>query len=72
MQLSYSRLWDGYATDAEAKAARDARYKAERRSGRQAHRWVLKNQLRKYASFGVEDGRSCDVFMLDVQDVGPR
>lgn len=70
-QLSFSRLWPDhagrrYATDAEAKAARDMCYRIVRKEGCEARRWVLKNQLKQYESFGVPDGRSCDVFMLDV------
>lgn len=65
-QYSFSTLWNGYASDAEAKAARDAKYRELKQSGVRAKRWVLKNQLKPYASFGVPDGRSCDVYMLDV------
>jgi hypothetical protein len=58
--------WDGYATSAEAKAARDAEYRKLRADGIRCKRWVLKNQLRPYSGFGQEDGRICDVYMLDV------
>ena len=65
-QLSFSTLFDGHASDTEAKAARDKAYREAKALGFRAKRWVLKNQLRQYASFGVPDGRSCDVYMLDV------
>lgn len=68
MQLSYSRLWDGYATDAEAKKARDERYKREIKKGNRARRWTLRNQIKKYAGLGIEDGRSCHCYMLDVYE----
>ena len=72
-QLSFSRLWPDhaghkYATDAEAKAARDMCYKIVRKQGWTARRWVLKNQLKQYESFGVPDGRTCDVYMLNVEE----
>ena len=68
MQKSFSTLLDGFTTDAEAKAARDSEYRLIRARGLRARRWVLKNQLRQYASFGVPDGRSCDVYMLDYDE----
>lgn len=69
-QYSYSVLWDGYPTDAAARAARDARYRELRRSGVRARRWVLKDQLRPYAGLGQPDGRSCDVYVIDVYPAG--
>lgn len=71
-QLSFSRLWRDhagrvYATDAEAKAARDMCYRIVRKRGFTARRWVLRDQLKQYESFGVPDGRSCDVYMLNVE-----
>ena len=64
-QQSFSVLWSGYATDSDAKAARDAAYRILKSQGIKGKRWVLKNQSREYASFGVPDGRMCDVYMLD-------
>ena len=61
---SFSTVWDGYATDAEAKAARDAKYRELKAAGVKARRWVLKNQMRQYAGFGIPDGRSCNVYKL--------
>lgn len=69
MQKSFSTIWDGFETDAEAKSARDAEYRRLKAQGIKSRRWVLKNQVREYASFGVLDGRMCDVFMLDIQEV---
>jgi len=66
MQLSCSTIWEGYATDADAKAARDAEYRIRRAAGQRCRRFVLRNQLHKYASFDVPDGRVCDVYRLDV------
>ena len=65
-QLSFSTLFDGFPTAQAAKQARDLAYVEAKKAGFNAHRWVLKNQLRQYKSFGVLDGRSCDVYMLDV------
>jgi hypothetical protein len=67
-QRSFSTLFEGYATDAEAKAARDQVYKEYRKMGIKTNRWILKNQLRKYAGLGVPDGRSCNVYMLNIWD----
>ena len=76
-QLSFSTLFGSpevratestrpFATDAEAKAARDAHWKQLRKQGIRCERWVLKNQLRKYWSFGIDCGQSCTVYMIDV------
>lgn len=66
-QHSFSVLWDGYSSDAHAKATRDECYLRLKRIGVKSTRSVLKNQLKKYESFGVPDGRSCDVYYLNVQ-----
>jgi hypothetical protein len=65
IQKSYSTSWDGYATDADAKAARDAEWKRLRAAGWTAKRWVLRNQLKQYAGLGIPDGRVCDVYKID-------
>jgi len=67
-QQSYSTLWDGYATDKDAKQARDTAYKAARKAGKRAWRTTLSNQVRPYVTLGVPDGRSCTVYLLDVMD----
>jgi hypothetical protein len=61
-QEGFSRLFGPvhYATDTEAKAARDARYRELRAQGYQCKRWVLKDQLT------YNDG-TCDVYMLNSQ-----
>lgn len=68
-QFSYSRLFGKYpyASDADAKAARDAHYRELKSAGVRCRRWVLKNQVKKYAGLGIPDGRSCDVYMLDTE-----
>ena len=66
-QISFDPLDYGESRDA-ARAARDAFYKdhiAKYGKG-SARRWVLKNQLRKYESFGVPDGRVRDVFYVNI------
>jgi hypothetical protein len=66
-QLSFSRLFgEIYNSDAEAKAARDAVYLNYKSYGAECKRWVCKNQLKKYAGLGIPDGRSCDVYMLNI------
>ena len=65
-QETFSTTWNNFKTDAEAMAARDARYRELKASGLRVKRCVLKNQLRPYISFGVPDGRICDVYMLNI------
>ena len=50
----------------QAKKARDSEYKHLTIMGCMCKRWVLKNQLRQYESFGVPDGRIRDVYMLNI------
>lgn len=65
MQLSYDPL--DYAGGAkEAKRERDAKWQELKNQGKDVQRWVLRNQLQKYASFGVEDGRVRDVYFINV------
>ena len=68
MQHSFSTLWDGFASDAEAKAARDKKYHELKKADVRCRRWVLKNQLRKYNGLGSPNGQSCDVYMIDVNN----
>jgi len=65
-QQSFSRLWDGYETDKDARAARDCKARSLRKEGRMVKCWALRNQCRKYAGLGQPDGRSCTVYMLDI------
>ena len=65
-QKGFSTLWDGYATSDEAKKARDEEARRLRKEGFKVRRWVLRNQLRKYSGLGQPDGRSCNVFMIDI------
>ena len=66
-QESFSKLWDGFQTDKEAKQARDARYRELKKAGYQVRRWVLKDQLKKYDGFGQPNGGVCDVYMLNIR-----
>ena len=66
MQKSYSRLWEGYETDADARKARDAEYRTLRASGTECRRWTLANQLKKYDGFGRPNGASCTVYYITV------
>ena len=68
MQLSYSRLWDKYETDKLAMQARNKRAKELRKHGHDVQCFSLPNQLKQYESFGVPDGRSCSVYMLQYQE----
>jgi hypothetical protein len=68
-ELSFSRLWNGYETDQEARSARDKQLREYRKQGIRCRGWRLTNQLRKYAGFGQPDGRSCTVYKITVLDV---
>jgi hypothetical protein len=79
MQVSFSRLYGShevratennipFQTDADAKKARDAFWKQARAEGKNAKRWVLKNQIREWWAFGVPCGQMCDVYMVDIWD----
>ena len=50
----------------EAKKARDARARMLRAKGFKVRKWVLRDQLRPYNSFGQPDGRSGHVYYIDV------
>ena len=67
MQLSYSRLWDGYATDKQAMLARNAKLRELRKAGHRAYGWTLRDQTRPYAGLGQPDGRSCNLYMIDAE-----
>lgn len=69
MQISFSRLWDGYDTDKLARQARNKIAKELRRAGYIVHCFTLANQLKQYESFGVPDGRSCTVYALQYYGV---
>jgi len=68
MQEGFSTLWDGYASDAFAMTARNRRANELRSKGRKVRKWVLRNQLKKYESFSVPDGRSCNVYMVSYEE----
>ena len=70
---SFSRLWDGYATDEEARVARDERYfrltaQVPGTPGMHVRRMVLKDQCKKYDGFGKYNGGVCDVFQIVVEE----
>lgn len=50
MDLSFSRLWDGFETDKAALKARNAK----------------SNQLKKYDGFGQPNGGTCNVYYITV------
>ena len=65
--ITYSTLFGNiFATDAEAKTARDTAYREAKAAGKNVSRSVLKGQMRQYASFGVPDGRVCDCYKLHI------
>lgn len=70
MQISFDPLNYDYDKDPAAaiKAAikaRNAKKKELRDAGETVHAWRLTGQLRKYAGFGVEDGRVRTVYYVD-------
>ena len=65
-QESFSRLWEGYQSDSEAKTARDRRLRELRKQGKRVKGFCLRNQLRKYAGLGQPDGRFCHVYMIHI------
>ena len=65
MQISFSRLWDGYATDAEALAARNVRAKELRSKGHTVRCFTLPNQMKKYDGLGQDNGGICNVYFVD-------
>ncbi len=67
-QESFSRLWEGYATDKEALTARNKRLRELRKRGVRCSGFTLANQLRQYAGFGQPDGRSCNVYYVQIAE----
>lgn len=75
-ELSFSVLWGSesnrateinrpYASNVDAKAARDAAYRALPKAQRAvARRSVLKGQMRQYWGFGIPCGDVCDVYKI--------
>lgn len=49
-----------------AKQERDKKYRDLKNQGRNVKRFVLRNQLKKYAALGVEDGRVRDVYYIQI------
>jgi len=65
-QISFSRLWDGYATDKEALAARNAEAKKRRAMGHKVFCTTLRNQIKRDA-YDQDEG-ICNVYMLTDAD----
>jgi len=64
VDLSFSRLWDGYTTDAEAKSARNCKLRSLRLEGKMVRGWCLRNQIKKYNGFGQPNGDSCHIYKI--------
>ena len=78
-QLSFSRLWGSaeqqatetsipFATDAEAKSARDTMARFYKALGVKTHRWTLANQTRQYWGWGIPCNDCCNSYHLDIDD----
>ena len=70
-QISFDPLDHNYDFGADlahkaAQKARNAKAKELRAQGIKVHCWRLTGQLRKYASFGVEDGRVRTVYYVSI------
>ena len=57
-----------YGSRQEAIEAKNQEAKRLRKKGYRVRSFILKNQLRKYSSFGCPDGKVRDVFMIDISD----
>ena len=65
MQLTFSRLRDGYSTDKEALGSRNKKAKELRKEGYRVICTTLSNQMKKYDGIGQYNGGICNVYMLD-------
>lgn len=68
MQLSFSRLWDGYATDKDALKARGNRVKELKQKGYRVKCFTLHNQMKKYDGLGEYNGGCCNVYMINFEE----
>jgi len=68
MQLTFSRLWDGFTTDKEAMQARNKRAKELKMKGYVVSCSALKNQVKPYDGFGQPNGGMCTIYMLDFSE----
>lgn len=66
MDMSFSRLWDGFATDKDALKARNAKLKELRKAGKKVRGWTLPNQLKKYDGLGQPNGGVCNVYLITI------
>ena len=69
MQLSFSRLWDGFATNKEAIQARNKKAKELKTGGHKVKCFRLKNQIKPYDGLGQPNGACCDVYFLDADSI---
>ena len=67
MQESFSRLWEGYATDKLALQARNRRAKDLRKAGYYVVCFTNANQMKKYDGLGQRNGACCNVYYVDYQ-----
>ena len=65
MQRSFSRLWDGYASDKEALLARNREAKMLKQAGARVRCFTLPNQIKKYDGLGQPNGGVCNVYFID-------
>ena len=65
MQETFSKLWDGYATNKEALKARNKRAKELKQKGHKVNCCTLPNQMKKYDGILKPNGSVCSVYMLD-------
>lgn len=65
MQKSFSRLWDGYATDKEAMQARNEHAKLLKQKGIKIKKFTLRGQCKKYDGLGQYNGGCCPVYFID-------
>ena len=68
MQRSFSRLWDGFKSDKDALKARNDYAKELRKQGKTVYCFTLRDQLKKYDSFGVENGGVCNCYFTDTRE----
>ena len=55
-----------FVSNEAAKKERDTLYRQLKKEGSHCKRWVMKNQMRPYAGFGIPDGTVGDVYKLTV------
>lgn len=66
--MTFSRAWSGYATDADARRARDLKYFELKADGRKPRRSRIDGQLRKYYGLADPCGITSTVYELEWED----